>query len=99
MISHQDLDSGRGITADYTPSIWAGRCLLIIMCVFVNPFKPEFTIVIFIRYKAANCSRNSRLVVDKHALKWDANEKNILLFLKQLHAKCRSETPGFRDAK
>ena len=35
-----------------------------------NPFKPEFTIVIFIwALQAANCCRNSRLVVDEDDLK------------------------------
>ena len=38
-----------------------------------NPFKPEFTIVIFIHY-------NSRLVVDENDLKWVTNEKYTVIF-------------------
>ena len=37
-----------------------------------NPFKPEFTMVIFIHY--------SRLVVDENDLKWVANEKIYCYF-------------------
>ena len=36
-----------------------------------NPFKPEFTIVIFIHYKPR--MRNSRLVVDEDGLMWFKN--------------------------
>ena len=39
----------------------------------INPFKPEFTIVIFIS--------NSRLVVDADDLKWVVNEEKIKEFL------------------
>ena len=36
---------------------------------YFNPLKPEFTFVIFLHpLQAANCSRNSRLVVDKDDL-------------------------------
>ena len=37
--------------------------------------------------QAANSCHNSRLVVDEDDLKWVANEKNILLFLKQIPRK------------
>ena len=44
----------------------------------LNPFKPEFTILISIHYKP-------RLVVDKDDLKWVVNEKKLSLLLKQCH--------------
>ena len=41
------------------------------VCQRFNPFKPEFTIVIFNHpLQAPNCCRNSRLVVDKDDLMW-----------------------------
>ena len=40
----------------------------VILALLFNPFKPELTIVIFIQ--AANCCRNSRLVVDEDDLMW-----------------------------
>ena len=46
----------------------------------LNPFKPQFAIVIFIHYE----------------LKWVANEKRILLLLKQFQENVRSETPMCR---
>ena len=46
-------------------------------CQLINPFKPEFTIVIFI-----HC-RNFRLVVDEDDLKWVESEKKSSL-LKQI---------------
>ena len=42
--------------------------------------------------QAANCCRNSRLVVDEDDLKWVTIEKNIVLFLKQFHENCHSKT-------
>ena len=48
-----------------------------------NPFKPEFTKCHLYPLQAANCCRNSRLVVDEDDLKWVANEKKILLLLKE----------------
>ena len=54
--------------------------------ILFNPFKPEYTIVIFIHYKPSisiAIHRNSRLVVDEDDLKWVANEKKALL-LRQL---------------
>ena len=47
--------------------------------------------------QAANCCRNSRLVVDENDLKWVTNEKNILLFLKQSHEDIRSKTTRFQE--
>ena len=38
--------------------------------------------------QAANYCRNSRLVVDEDDLKWVANEKKIMLFLKQFQENC-----------
>ena len=49
----------------------------------VKPFKPEFTIAIFYPLQAANCCRNSRLVVDEDDLKRMANENNISLLLQE----------------
>ena len=43
--------------------------------------------------QAANCCRNSRLVVNEDDLKWVANEENISLSLKQFHEKFRSKSP------
>ena len=43
--------------------------------------------------QAANCCRNSRLVVNEDDLKWVANEKNLSLSLKQFHEKFRSKSP------
>ena len=63
----------------------------------LNPFKPEFTIVIFIQ--AANCCRNSRLVVNEDDLKLVENGKNTLLLLKQLHENFRSESSMCRKLK
>ena len=51
---------------------------------YSHPFKPEFTIVIFIHYKPRIACRNSQLAVDEDDLKWVAKEKNILLLLKEL---------------
>ena len=39
---------------------------------YINPFKPEFTIVIFIHYKP-------RLAVDEDDLKWALNGKTIVI--------------------
>ena len=49
--------------------------------------------------QAANCCRNSRLVVDEDELKWVTNEKNILLFLKKYHINLRSKTTRFQEIK
>ena len=46
--------------------------------------------------QAANCCRNSRLVVDEDDLKWVTNEKKILLFLKQLQENCGFKTTSCR---
>ena len=43
-----------------------------------------------------NCCRNSRLVVDEDDLKWVANDKKVLLLLKQFQENVRSETPRCR---
>ena len=61
---------------------------------YFTPFKSEFTICNFHPLQAANCCRNSRFVADENDLKLEADEENILLFLKQFHDKFRSETPG-----
>ena len=47
--------------------------------------------------QAANCCRNSRLVVYEDDLKWMTNENKIglLLLLKQFHRNVRRETPRF----
>ena len=58
----------------------------------INPFKPEFINHIIIDYK--NGSSNSRIVVDEDDLKWGANDKKVLLLLKQCHDNYRSKTPG-----
>ena len=44
-----------------------------------------------------NCCRDCRLVVDKNNLKWEDNEENILLLLKQFHEKISSKTPRCRE--
>ena len=47
-----------------------------------NPFEPEFTILIFIYpLQAANCCRNSRLVVDKDDLKVLDKVNKITMYL------------------
>ena len=45
--------------------------------------------------QAANCCRNSRLVVDEDDLKWVTNEKSIAI-VKTVLIKCPSETPMCR---
>ena len=47
--------------------------------------------------QAANCCRNSRLVVDEDDLKCVPNEKNILLFSKHFDENFRSKTARFQD--
>ena len=42
--------------------------------------------------QAANCCRNSRLVVDEDDLKWVKNEKKITSLLKQSHENFRYKT-------
>ena len=61
----------------------------------LNPFKPEFSIVIFIHYKP-RIAVAFWLVVDEDDLKWVANVKKILLFLKQLHENCGFKTTSCR---
>ena len=39
--------------------------------------------------QAANCSRNSRLVVDEDDLMWVANEQTIVLLFKKIHENFR----------
>ena len=50
-----------------------------------NPLKPAIYHYHIHPLQAANCCRNSRLVVDKDDLKSVAKEKYILLLLKQVH--------------
>ena len=47
--------------------------------------------------QAANCCRNSRLVVDEDDLKWVTNRANItlLLFVRLFHENFSSKTTGF----
>ena len=40
---------------------------------YVNPFNPEFTIVIFIHHKPRIAATHSRLVVDEDELMWFEN--------------------------
>ena len=54
-----------------------------------NSFKPECTIVIFIRYKP----QITAAVVEEDDLKWVANEKKMLL-LRELHENVRSKPQG-----
>ena len=56
---------------------------IFIVWIYINPFKPEFIIVIFI---------HNKLVVDEDDLKLVANEKNILFLLKQLHEFSKTHT-------
>ena len=49
--------------------------------------------------QAANCCRNSRLVVDEDDLKWVTDEQNIQLFLKQFQENFRSKTNRFQEIK
>ena len=46
--------------------------------------------------QVANCCRNSRLAVDEDDLKCVANEKKILLLLKQFHENFHSKTHSRR---
>ena len=72
----------------------------------INPFKPEFTIVIFSPLQAANCFRNSRLVVDEADLKRVKNSRKLPCISKPLSWKfsfqglsCREIKSVFRDVK
>ena len=47
-----------------------------------NPVKPEFTIVNLHSLQAANCCRNSRLVVDEDDLKWVTKEKKYIVIIR-----------------
>ena len=62
----------------------------------VKPFKPEFTIVIFIHYKP----RIYVAILDLQWMKmtWSGwqMKKNILLLLKQSHESFHCKTPSFR---
>ena len=54
-------------------------CCSILWYSFLNTFKPELTVAIFIHYQPRICFRNFRPVVDEDELKWVANERNMLL--------------------
>ena len=49
--------------------------------------------------QAANCCRNSRLVVSEDDFKWVAKEKNVLLLLNQFREYVRSKPPSFKEIK
>ena len=63
---------------------------------FCQPFQAGIYHCHLYPLQAANCCRNSRLVVDEDDLKWVANEKNVLLLLKQSHKKIYSKTLRYR---
>ena len=49
----------------------------------VDPFKPDFTFSSTLHFhplQAANCCRNSRLVVNENDLKWVEKLKKIAVF-------------------
>ena len=63
-----------------------------------NPFKPEFTIVIFIHFKP----RIAVAILDLQWMKmtWSGWQmKKILLFLKQFQENCRYKTTRFQEIK
>ena len=59
-----------------------------------NPFKLEFTIVIFIHYKPRIALAILDLV-DEDDFECVANEENILLLLKQFHETFHCKIPRF----
>ena len=49
--------------------------------------------------QAANCCRNSRLVVDEDDLKWVTNLRKLLCIVNQFHGHFHSKTPSCKKIK
>ena len=49
--------------------------------------------------QAANCCRNSRLVVDEDDLMWVKSKENCHVLLNQFHGNIHSKTPSCRKIK
>ena len=65
----------------------------------INPFKPEFTIGYPHPLQAANCCRNSRLVVDEDEKRGWKNKENFHVLVKQFYKNFRSKIRGCRKIK
>ena len=61
--------------------------------ILFNPFQPEFPL------QAANCCRNSRLVVDEDDLMWFKIKEKYHVLVNQLHGNFRSNILGCREIK
>ena len=87
-------------------------CMFVRLCAYwdcriaLKPFQPWIYLSHLHPLQAANCCRNSRLVVDEDDLMWFKIKKNCHVLVNQFHGNIYSETLGcgkikcfFRDVK
>ena len=100
-----DINHSQMIGVRYD-SCEVARCNADIMYPFINPFQAWVYHCHLHSLQAANCCRNSRLVVDEDDLMWFKNWRNCHVLESQFHGNfhskgliCRKIKPVFRDVK
>ena len=74
-------------------------CVFVILCQFFKPFQAWIYHCHLHPLQAANCCRNSRLVVDEDDLMWFEIEENFHVLVSQFHWNFRFKTFGCRKIK